>query len=154
VLKSHIGGPLQLTKSITSMSDYDANDQDVVDKCTERAFSQLLAFTYLDNSDKAKYGSLLIGLQTQQSLKNNQYPPSITEANNVLSNHRFDNAGKVQNNSKTTPSKYNKETNKDEEKPEMSFAMMKGKCYCCGKGGHKSPTCRMKAKIPKDEWAK
>ena len=30
---------------------------------------------------------------------------------------------------------------------------MEGKCYCCGKPGHKSPDCKAKAKIPKDEWA-
>jgi hypothetical protein len=29
---------------------------------------------------------------------------------------------------------------------------MEGRCYCCGKPGHKSPTCRHKNK-PKDEWA-
>jgi hypothetical protein len=31
--------------------------------------------------------------------------------------------------------------------------MMEGKCYCCGKAGHKSPVCRLKDKIKKDEWA-
>ena len=35
----------------------------------------------------------------------------------------------------------------------MSFAMLEGKCYCCGKAGHKSPTCRLKDKTPKEEWA-
>jgi hypothetical protein len=35
----------------------------------------------------------------------------------------------------------------------MSFAMLEGKCYCCGKVGHKSPSCRLKDKIPKEEWA-
>ena len=29
---------------------------------------------------------------------------------------------------------------------------MEGKCYCCGKAGHKSPSCRDKDK-PKAEWA-
>ena len=100
VMVSHIGGPLLLTKVVTNMSDYDANDTDIIEKCNKKAFNQLLAFTYLENSDKAKYGSLLIGLQTQQSLKNNQYPQTITEANNVLSNHRFDNAGKQSKNDK------------------------------------------------------
>jgi hypothetical protein len=33
----------------------------------------------------------------------------------------------------------------------MSFAQMEGRCYCCGKGGHKSPQCRHKDR-PKDEW--
>jgi hypothetical protein len=30
---------------------------------------------------------------------------------------------------------------------------MEGRCYCCGRQGHKSPDCRSKAKTPKDEWA-
>ena len=35
----------------------------------------------------------------------------------------------------------------------MLFAMLEGKCYCCGKTGHKSPTCRLKDKIAKEDWA-
>jgi hypothetical protein len=38
------------------------------------------------------------------------------------------------------------------EAPEISFAMMEGKCYCCGKQNYKSPACRFKDKIPKEEW--
>jgi hypothetical protein len=29
---------------------------------------------------------------------------------------------------------------------------MEGKCYCCGKPGHKSPQCRFKDKLI-EEWA-
>ena len=39
----------------------------------------------------AKYGLLLTGLQSQQSMENNQCPTAIVEANNVLSEHKFDN---------------------------------------------------------------
>jgi hypothetical protein len=35
----------------------------------------------------------------------------------------------------------------------MSFAMLEGKCYCCGKSGHKSTTCRLKDSITKENWA-
>jgi hypothetical protein len=35
----------------------------------------------------------------------------------------------------------------------MSFAMLEEKCYCCGKPGHNSPACRLKDKVPKEEWA-
>ena len=92
----------------------------------------------------------MTGLQTQQSLNNNQYPTTVTNATNVLSNHWFDNAGKNKHD------KVNKETDKDakaEEEPELSFAMLEGKCYCCGKPGHRSPTCRLKDKIAKEDWA-
>ena len=30
---------------------------------------------------------------------------------------------------------------------------MEGKCYCCGKTGHKSPQCWMREKTPREEWA-
>jgi hypothetical protein len=35
----------------------------------------------------------------------------------------------------------------------MSFAQLEGRCYCCGKPGHRSPDCREKDKIPREEWA-
>jgi hypothetical protein len=48
-----------------------------------------MAFAYLVHADQTKYGSILTGLITQQSLRNEQYPKTIAEANNVLSNHKF-----------------------------------------------------------------
>jgi hypothetical protein len=154
VLESHIGGPIELTKFMKNMVDYDEKDSDKLEKCKKKAFQQFLAFMYIDNSDKSKYGSLTTGLQTQQSLGNNQYPKTITEANNVLSSHRFDNVGKKSSEKpeRSEKTKENEGNTKNEETPEMSFAMMEGKCYCCGKAGHKSTTCRLKDR-PKEEWA-
>ena len=34
----------------------------------------------------------------------------------------------------------------------MSFAQLEGKCYCCGKAGHRSTACRHKDR-PREEWA-
>jgi hypothetical protein len=117
----------------------------------EKAFNQLTAYIYLEKSDRSKYGSLLAGLQTQQSFKNNQYPQNLIEANNVLSNHRLDNAKK--NGYKASGKGSEKKKNQEEEKVELLFAMLEGKRYCCGKGGHKSPNCRLEDVIPKNEWA-
>ena len=79
VLKSHIGGPLILTKFVEAIPGYNETNVEGRDKFCEQAFNQFLAYLYLDNSDKVKYGSILSGLNTQQSLGNNQYPKSITE---------------------------------------------------------------------------
>jgi hypothetical protein len=73
------------------------------------------------------------------------YPKTLTEAINVPSNHRFDNA----NARAADKGKKEKDENKDkesqeqskEESPELLFAQMEGKCYCCGKGGHMSNNC-------------
>jgi hypothetical protein len=34
--------------------------------------------------------------------------------------------------------------NNNQKTPEMIFAVLKGKHYCCGKAWHTSPTCRLK----------
>jgi hypothetical protein len=84
-------------------------------------------------------------------LGNDQYTKSITDANSVLSNHKFDT---TKQNYKNHQKHYQDQT-KQEQEPEkinLSFAQMEGKCYCCGKPGHKSPQCRFKDK-PKSEWA-
>ncbi|KAI2502242.1 hypothetical protein MHU86_12214 [Fragilaria crotonensis] len=68
VLKSHVGGPIVLTKIVEAMDGYEDADSEKRSKMCEQAFNQFLAFLYLDNADKAKYGSILTGLNTQQSL--------------------------------------------------------------------------------------
>jgi hypothetical protein len=60
------------------MTGYNKTIPDEVLKAQEKEFSQFLAYNYLDNADKAKYGTLLMGLHTQTLLKNDQYPKTIT----------------------------------------------------------------------------
>ena len=60
------------------------------DKYTKKAASKLYAYIYLENSHKSKHESILKNLNQQKCLGNNQYPKSITEANNILNNHKFD----------------------------------------------------------------
>jgi hypothetical protein len=52
-----------------------------------------------------KYRSLLATLQTQKSLKNDQYPLTIADANTVLSGHRLDNIGDKKGQGKTSKEK-------------------------------------------------
>jgi hypothetical protein len=153
VMKAHIGGPLILTKFVEEMDDYDVVEAKIFQ---EKVFNQFMAYTYLDNADKAKHGTLLTGLNTQISFKNNQYPKTVTEAATILSNHHWDNVGKTNNNNSTNNNKHTdneKGEDKNDETPEMSFAMLEGKCYSCRKAGHKSPDCHLRDKTPKEDWA-
>jgi hypothetical protein len=111
-MKSHIGGPLILTKFVEDMDGYDVVE---AKKIQEKAFNQFMAYTYLDNAVKAKYCTLLMRLNTQTSLKNNQYPKTVTKAANILSNHHWDNVGKTNNNTGNNNNKH-KDNEKGDEK--------------------------------------
>jgi hypothetical protein len=65
--EANLGGPLILTKYVQQMDDYDEKDDQKVKACNKKAFKRFTAYAYLDNSDKAKYGSII-----QRSLKNNE----------------------------------------------------------------------------------
>eukprot|EP00957_Ditylum_brightwellii_P057500 4359408-Ditylum_brightwellii.AAC.1 len=123
------------------MDGYAAEDQDTVKDLTKKASDQLFAFIYLENLDQTKYGSILKGLNEQKLLGNNQYPKTITESNNVLSNHRFDKKKFPKKKSQSENDDTENTTNEGDESPALSFAQMEGKCFCCGKSGHKSPQC-------------
>jgi hypothetical protein len=75
------------------------------------------------------------------------------ETNNVLSNHKFDITMVKKPDQKHHNKSKPKEEKDEEEATPLSFAQMEGKCYCCGKPGHKSPECRSKEKISREEWA-
>ena len=62
VLKPHISGPIILTKVVESMQGYDDTNVEKRDKFSEHAYNQFLAYLYLDNADRSKYGSILTGL--------------------------------------------------------------------------------------------
>jgi hypothetical protein len=112
-----------------------------------------MAFIYLENADLKKYGSVLTNLNSQKSLGNDQYPKTLIETNNVLGSHRFDANETHKKMGQPRKEETNLSKEQDQDKiPPLSFAQMEGKCYCCGKPGHKSPACRHKGK-PKDEWA-
>jgi hypothetical protein len=81
VLEQHIGGPIELTRHMKTLDGRDENDETKVKKYRDEASKQFLAFTYLDNCDKSKYGTLLNGLHMQPLLGNTQYPTTLTEAN-------------------------------------------------------------------------
>ena len=166
VMVSHLGGSIHLNKVVKARDDYvDLDIQDVAmtiadvrnavstnEGHQEEEFARFMAFIYiyLENCDRAKYGSLLSTLATQYSLGNDQYPKTITDATAILSAYKYDKT--YSDNKKKAYEKARAKEKEDETPLNLSFAQMKGKCYCCGKSDHMSPDCPDKDK-PKKEWA-
>ena len=165
VLKAQLGSELVLHKVVNADANYQEGDSEAIKdnntKIIKKHYDRWIAYVYLENSDKNKYGSLINGLDSQQSLGTNQYPTTLGKATEVLSNHRFDAAYLEQkkkrnrhtSNNTESESKHKQDSNDSNEEPKLSFATIEGKCYCCGKPGHKSPECRQRNKIPRNEWA-
>jgi hypothetical protein len=67
VFESHLGGPIILTKILSTTTGYNVNPTDKMQMeknkmFEEQAFKQLLAFNYLENADQSKYVSILSSL--------------------------------------------------------------------------------------------
>jgi hypothetical protein len=82
------------------------------EKCHNKTYESFLAYLYIENADRTKYGSILVGLNTQQLLGYNQYPKTVTEANNVLNNHKLDTSNKSKKVHEEFKNKYKKNDTK------------------------------------------
>ena len=154
VMKSHVGNEI-LYKFIENTKEYqDETDATKQDEMRKDGFNKWMGYLLMRGSDHSKYGSLMLGLSSQYSMGNDQYPKDILAATDVLSNHKFDNR-----NEKSKKGHKNDDDNNSciltTAPVETSFAQLKGEiiCHCCGKKGHIAPKCPMRNKIPRSEWA-
>ena len=73
--------------------------------------------------------------------------------NGVLNNHKFDEAYAKTRINHRSQNMNEKESESEKEQPLLlTFAQIEGRCYCCGKQGHKSPQCGLKDTKPRHEW--
>ena len=87
----HMGGPFLIPNLVQKEADFDEfGDVEVNQQCMNDVYERFLAFIFMQQSDHDKYGTLLKTLNAQHSLHNNQYPKTVSEASNVLSNHKHD----------------------------------------------------------------
>ena len=116
----------------------------------KEAFGRWMAYLTLKNSDQKRYGSLVTVMASQYSMKTDQYPANITEAADIMNNHKHDNAKKLQqarDHNRNHDRGPQSSSNESSDTMETSFAQMgEGKCYCCGKRDHYSNECPQKNK--------
>jgi hypothetical protein len=158
IMKSHIGNDI-LDRFIENTREYrDESDVALKQVMKDGALDKWMAYLLLRNSDQGKYGSMLNGLVSQFSMQNNQYPRKISDATDILSNHKHDN-WKDQKKKWQQPKKGDDQgaNTKDKgESNETSFIQGGNKnkdktCYCCGEKGHISPECPKVDSIPKKD---
>ena len=93
---------------------------------------------------KSEYAKSVLG--------NDQYPKSITDANNILSNHKIKAHDKQQHiRSANKKDEANNATDITSEDIPLSFTQIEGRCYCCGRYGRKSSNCRKKDQIIRED---
>ena len=92
-------------------------------------------------------------------MKHDRYPKSITDAPDIMMNHKHDNHSNKNNHNNNNNNHNHNSRKKDHNNAntddgvsaimaatvagaEQSFAQLsEGNCFCCGKKGHYSPVC-------------
>ena len=150
ILESHVGGPIILEKYVKTMTGYDSTNVSKTDELVKKASESLFAYLYLENADQDKYGTILNNLNSQKSLGNDQFPRTIVETNNVLSNHKFDITKPKTQQQHPPRANHPKEKNKEtDESTPLSFAQMEGRCYCWANRATSLPIAGVKIKLQK-----
>ena len=81
---------MRFPKLAATIDEWDEDDEDIQKKCYKEAYEAFITYLYLENTDRSKYGSLLSGMHTQFSLGHDQYPQELSNAYNILGNHKWD----------------------------------------------------------------
>ena len=98
IIKAHHVGTDKLDKSV----EYTCKYQDGTNALTQQsmkneALEKWMACLLIRNSDQSKCGFLLNGLVSQFSMENNQHPKNITNATDIMSNHKHDHTKEIAN---------------------------------------------------------
>ena len=147
---------------IKQLPDYTNGTDEAKANLLQIAHPSWMTYTYLNNADKSKYGSLLATLAESFSLGTDNYPKTITAATDALSAHPFDQAWrdkkKKQRQQAQQSNQSNRSSNQQQPQPAESQATSFAQsgtgptCYCCGQKGHKSVDCPKKDSTPKAQW--
>ena len=116
------------------------------------AAEQLFTYVYMENADQRKYGGLMKKLKMDKSLKNNLFPKTFAAATTALEDHPFDegwNKKQHNNNNNNNRTRDSEEDKEKEETLSLTFAQMQGKCWVCGKDGHRADQCSLRGEYQK-----
>ena len=155
IFKSHVGQDV-LHNFVQLTDEYKSeNDADEQQRMLNKSFGRWMSYILLRNSDKKKYESIIDGMTSQFSMKNDQFPKSVTDTVDIMSNHKYDNkkATRPRTSSSGGSNANNNRGNNATPSTGTSFAQNRTvTCYCCGRQGHTSPECPERNTRPYSEW--
>jgi len=123
-----------------------------VDKQNEmltNSFAALSTYVMMQGADSSKYGSLMKGLVSQFSMKNDQYPRTMTNAVDVMAKHQFDQA--FYDRKKAAQNRNSTDNKERESKPQLAQMKVGYCCHICGKDDHPKKECP-KSDLPRKDW--
>ena len=88
VLKSHLGGPIKLTKLVSSMSMYDSTNDEKNSDLYSEAWERFWAYKYLKNANHGKNGDVLKHLRKREDIGKKEFPKTIVESVNTLNSYK------------------------------------------------------------------
>lgn len=162
ILKTLNGGtlPFQFEGYVRQLPDWDDNDANEQTKCYKAASDHFETIVFMMAVDQDKYGSILHILSEQYSLGTDMYPKDVLSAYDLFSNHKFDATFNDKRKARTAQSVRDRAANATDDlqlqfaqfpSKEAARAAFRGRCYKCGKQGHKLHNCP-KGEIPQDQW--
>ena len=137
-------------------------DDDGLWKINDKIWGEALAWLFVQNLDRTKYGDWVRNLRDEYSEgeKFDRYPKSLDAALTTLTNRGFDASYNEKKKKKKEKDQGNRQRNQnstanDDEQQEINlgfYQALTGRCYCCGSTEHKSHKCPQKSNKSRDQW--
>ena len=146
-------GKMQLEKYAQSMPEYDEQNATKIERCKERAWDRLVAYTFIYGLDRKRYGNLVTDLANNYALGDDKYPRSLSGATETVNNYTKNRTNTSNNRNNTQingPGKGNQQGQDTNPENQTGFVQQRRnnndrksqvKCFNCGEMGHYANEC-------------
>ena len=155
ILKAQ-SGPIIMREHMVRIPEFRNASASRQDEMMTEEHEKLMAYTFLLGADRNRSGKLVEDLSNNFTMGDNKYPKDLTQAINLVSNHK----NNINNNNykKYNNNNYNNNNKKHEhqstynqmEKSKNHRSGRKTFCYICGDETHIAPDCPNKHKFKKN----
>ncbi len=135
-------GKLDLTHYVTQMEGYNEDQHDLFEN---RAYEELMAYTFIRGVDQKRSGGILKELSNDFALGADKYPKTIAAAASAITNYKPEKSNNP--NPRNPRNNNNNNNNNTDAENQMGFAQKQAEwlkniiCYICKQKGHVAKNC-------------